>query len=192
MIGKVLISAVVTAVLLGAAAAPGRAAAQQIAGPTATPVSDSSFLQMAGSLGLLGAKLGRLAADKGTSPAVRDFGKRMVTDYATANEEIAAGARAAAYPAPVMLRPHQQLYERFVRTGRGSFDRKYLAEMLSQQADAGRLFQAEAEGGTVASVKAMAGRMLPAVQQRLTLARQAAGAIGATVTATAQGGRQGY
>jgi putative membrane protein len=190
MMGKVLVSVAVT-VLLGGASAAGQAAAQQ-SGPALTAASDSSFLQMAGSLGLLAAKLGRLAADKGSSPMVREFGQRMVTDYATANEEIAAGTRAAAYPAPVILRQHALLYERFVRIGKGSFDRKYLAEMQSQQAEAGRLFQAEAEGGTVASVKAMAARMLPAVQQRLMLARETAGAIGATVTATAQGERQGY
>ena len=35
----------------------------------------------AGSAGLLQVKLGKLAEKKGTSPAVVEFGKGMVTDY---------------------------------------------------------------------------------------------------------------
>jgi putative membrane protein len=192
MIGNVLVSAALSALLLGTAATPREVAAQAIAGPATPALSDSSFLQMAGSLGLLSAKLGRLAAEKSTSPAIRDLAQRMVTDYTIANGEIAAGTRAAAYPAPLMLRQHAQVYERFVRTGKGSFDRKYLAEAMSQQAETERLFRAEAEGGTVMSVKLLASRMLPAVQQRLALARQTAETGGVTATAAVDRGRQGY
>jgi putative membrane protein len=194
MVVKLLAPAAVTALLL-TAAGPGQATAQQAvaqqaSAPSTALASDSSFLQTAGSLGLLQVKLGKLAEEKGSSPAVRDFGKRMVADYSKANEDLAAAAKGAAYPAPAILRQHAQLYERFVRMGKGSFDKKYMAEMTSQHGDAARLFQAEAEGGKVASLKALAGKMLPTVQQHSALAAQTAGAVGADVTAVA-GGRQG-
>jgi putative membrane protein len=193
MVVRYLAPAAVTALLLSAAGGLGQASAQQLAAQqvSRTAVSDSSFLQMAGSLGLLQVKLGKLAEEKGTSPAVRDFGKRMVADYSKANEAIAAAAKGSAYPAPVILRQHAQLYERFVRMGKGGFDKKYMAQMVSEHNDAARMFQAEADGGKVASLKALAGQLLPTVQQHSSLAAQTAGSVGADVTAAAEGGRQG-
>jgi putative membrane protein len=145
--------------------------------------ADSSFIQMAGSLGLLQVKLGKLAEEKGSSPAVRDFGKRMVAEYSKANEELAAGAKQAAYPAPVLMRQHKQEVARFLGTGRGSFDKNYMAEMVSHHGEAVKLFQRESESGRVASLKQLASRMLPTLQQHMTLATQTAGSVGAEVTA---------
>jgi putative membrane protein len=153
--------------------------------------TDSSFIQMAASLGLLQVKLGKLAQEKGSSAGVRDFGQRMVADYTKANEELAAGAKAAAYPAPVLLREHRQVYDRIAGTGRGSFDKKYMAEMVAEHGDAVRLFQQEADAGRVASLKQLAANMLASVQQHLSLATETAGAVGADVTAAAAGERKG-
>jgi putative membrane protein len=186
MVVKFLAPAAVTALLLSATVGPAQAVAQQ-----AAVASDSSFIQMAGSLGLLQVRLGKLAEEKGSSSVVRDFGKRMQADYAKANEELAAGAKQSAYPAPVLLRQHQQVVERFKGMSRSSFDKKYMAEMLNEHGEAVRLFQQESEGGRVASLKQLASRMLPTLQQHLALATQTAGSVGADETATASGARQG-
>lgn len=186
MVVKFLAPAAVTALLLSATMGPAPAVAQQ-----ASQVSDSSFIQMAGSLGLLQVKLGKLAEEKGSSSVVRDFGKRMQADYAKANEELATGAKQSAYPAPILLRQHQQVVERFKGMSRSSFDKKYMAEMLNQHGEAVRLFQRESEGGRVASLKQLASSMLPTLQRHLALATETAGTVGADVTATASGSRQG-
>ena len=186
MVVKFLAPAAVTALLLSVTVGPAQAVAQQ-----AAVASDSSFIQMAGSLGLLQLRLGKLAEEKGSSSVVRDFGKRMQADYAKANEELTTGAKQSAYPAPVLLRQHQQVVERFKGMSRSSFDKKYMAEMLNQHGEAVRLFQQESEGGRVASLKQLASRMLPTLQQHLALATQTAGSVGADVTATASGSRQG-
>ncbi len=68
--------------------------------------------------------------------------------------------------------------------GRSSFDKKYMAEMLKRHSEEVRLFQQESEGGRVQSLKQLASRMLPQLQQRLTLATQTAGSVGADVTAS--------
>src|SRR5882724_5006763 len=115
MIVKFLASGALTGLLLNATVGAAPAAAQQ-----ATLGADSSFIQMAASLGLLQVKLGKLAQEKGSSAVVRDFGKRMVNDYSKANEELAAGAKQAAYPAPVLLREDRQVYDRIAGTGRNS------------------------------------------------------------------------
>jgi putative membrane protein len=186
MVGKFLASAMVSALFLSSAMDPSQAVAQQ-----AVASSDSSFIQTAGSLGLLQVKLGKLAEDKGSSPAVRDFGKRMVADYSKANEELAAGAKQAAYPTPTLMRQHQQVLDRFKTIGGSSFDKKYMTEMVNEQSEAVRIYQQEAERGRVASLKELASKMLPTVQQHMSLAAQTAGSVGADVTATASGERQG-
>jgi putative membrane protein len=176
---KKLVPAAVTGLLLSAAVSVAPAAAQQ-----PSLATDSSFMQAVGSVGLLQVKLGKVVEKKGSSAAVLEFGRRMVADYATANEELAAAAKQAAFPAPVLLRDHQRIADRFARMGRGSFDKNYMAEMVKRHSEAVRLFQQESEGGRVQSLKQLASKMLPQLQQRLTLATQTAGAVGADVTAS--------
>ena len=153
MVVKYLALTGLAGLVLTAAVGPTQAMAQQ-----AVAATDSSFIQMASSLGLLKAKLGKLAQEKGTSPSVKDFGQRMVTDYAKVNEQLAAGAKGAAYPAPVIMRQHKQVYERLASTGSGSFDKKYMEEMVAEYGQAVRLYQEEAERGRVASLKQLATR----------------------------------
>ena len=103
MLVRFLAPAALAGLVLTAAVGPTQAVAQQ------AMASDSVFILKAASLGLLQSKLGKLAQEKGSSPSVRDFGKRMVADYTKANEELAAGAKQAAYPAPVLLREDRQV-----------------------------------------------------------------------------------
>ena len=63
--------------------------------------------------------------------------------------------------------------------------------MVAQYADAVRLYQQESDKGRVASLKQLATSLLPTVQQHMSLATQTAGAVGADVTATAGGEREG-
>ena len=179
MVVKFLAPAVVTGLLLSAIGSPA-----QTAGKNATLGTDSSFIQMAGSLGLLQVQLGKLAEQKGSSPAVKDFGKQMVTEYSQVNKDLAAAAKQAAFPAPVLMRQHQQILDLFVSTGGSSFDKKYMAEMVSEHQAATQLFQQESERGRVASLKELASRLLPTVQQHATLATETAGSVGVEVSST--------
>jgi putative membrane protein len=186
MVVNILVPGAVTGLLLSAAMGAAPAAAQE-------PVSlttDSSFIQMAGSVGLVQVKLGKLAEKKGSSAAVMEFGRQMVSDYSKANEELAGAAKQAAFPAPVLLRQHQQIVDRFSRMGRSSFDQDYMAEVVKHHSEVVRLFQQESESGRIQSLKQLAARMLPELQQRLTLATQTAGSVGADVTASGSEAKQ--
>jgi putative membrane protein len=180
MVVKNLVSAAVAGLFLSAAVGLAPAAAQQ---PTSL-ASDSIFIANAGSAGLLQAKLGKLAEKKGSSSAVVEFGKRMITEYTKTNEELKAAAKEAAFPAPVLLRQDQQTFDRFNRMGRSSFDKAYMAEMVGRQNEAVRLFQQESAEGRVQSLKQLASRMLPEVEQRLSLATQTARSVGVDLTAS--------
>jgi len=186
MLAKNAISASFAGLFLSAVVNLAPAAAQQ----PQSLASDSAFIARAASAGLLQVKLGKLAEKKGTNPSVVDFGKRMVADYSKANEELKSAAKNAGFLAPVLMRHDQQIFDRFNSMGRSSFDKKYMAEMVEQHNEEVRLFQGEAAGGRVQSLKQLASRMLPDLQQRLTLATQTAGSVGANVTASASKGNQ--
>jgi len=184
MLVKTRAYAAVTGLLLGFTVGAAPAAAQQ-----ASLVSDSLFILRAGSIGLLQAKLAKLAERKGSSEAVVEFGKRMTADYSNANEELAAAAKQAAYPAPVLLREHKQIAERFNGMGRSSFDKAYMEEVVKHHNEALQLFREESESGRVVSLKQLASRMLPDVRQRLALAAETSSSVGADVTSTSAGGQ---
>jgi putative membrane protein len=185
-----LLAPAAAALILTALATPTPASAQTAAQHVAL-ASDSAFLQTVGSLGLLQVKLGKLAEQKASSDVVKDFGKRMATEYAEANEQLAAGAKQAAYPRPVLLRQHQQIFDRFNTMGKSSFDKNYMAEMVSEHDEAARFFEQEAKDGRIASLKQLAAGMLSDAQQRQSLASQTASSVGADVTATTSAERQG-
>ena len=187
MVVKNLVAALVTGLFLNVAGDPAPVAAQQ----PKSLASDSVFIQRAGSVGLLQVKLGQLAEKKGSSPAVVEFGKRMVTDYSKANEELKAAAKAAGYPAPVLSRQDQQIFDRFQGKGRSSFDKAYMAQMVAQHNEEVRLFKGESAGGRVQSLKQLATRMLPDTEQRLSLATETAGSVGVDVTASSAAASQG-
>jgi putative membrane protein len=187
MVVKNLVAAAVTGLFLSAALGSSPAAAQQ----AKSLASDSVFLQRAGSVGLLQVKLGQLAEKKGSSPAVVEFGKRMVTDYSKANEELKAAAKVAGFPAPALLRQDQQIFDRFNGKGRSSFDKAYMAQMVAQHDEEVRLFKGESAGGRVQSLKQLAARMLPDMEQRLSLATETAGSVGVDVTASSAAASEG-
>ena len=177
---KYFVPSAVTSLLLSAVVGVAPAAAQR----STALVADSSFMQAAASLGLLQAKLGKVAQDKASSTAVQEFGRQMVADYTKTNEELKEAAKQAAFPRPTLLREHAQMADRYSRMSRSSFDKAYMAEAVNIHSEAVRLFQQEAEGGKVASLKQLASRMLPELQQHLKVAVETASSVGADVTAS--------
>ncbi len=183
---RFLATAAITSLVLNAIFSiltPTTAAAQTAAQHTAL-ATDSNFIQSAMSVGLLQAQLGKMAQEQGTNDVVRDYAKRIVADYATLNQQLATGARQAAYPHPVLLRPHQKIVDRFNYMSKSHFDKEYMVETVRQHDEAVRLFEQEAKDGKVASLKQLAASLLPDLQQDQALAQKAAGAVGAAEVTT--------
>jgi putative membrane protein len=69
------------------------ATAQQRTSATETakklPAAEQTFLMKAAQHGKAEVALGKLATERGTSPAVKQFGERMVADHGKAGEELA-------------------------------------------------------------------------------------------------------
>lgn len=134
---------------------------------------DQQFLQEIGQSTLGEVALGNLAAQKGTTPAVRLFGRWMASTDALASRQLAAMVErmhGPAQPAAVTAGQQAELQEMQGLSG-AEFDRQYLQMMVPGHQKEIALFQREAQGGQDVLVKAFAQEMVPTAQEHLAAVR---------------------
>jgi putative membrane protein len=132
--------------------------------------SDQKFVMEAAMGGMAEVELGRLAAQKGASDEVRQFGQRMVDDHSKANEELMRVASGKGWTPPAALdAKHQAEMQRLSAMSGERFDKEYVKMMVKDhKKDVGE-FQKEAGRGTDADVKAFASSTLPTLQEHLQM-----------------------
>jgi putative membrane protein len=132
--------------------------------------SDSKFVMNAAMGGMEEVELGRLAAQKGASDEVRQFGQRMVDDHSKANEQLMQIASGKGMTPPTTLdAKHQAAMQKLSALSGEKFDKEYVKMMVSDhKKDVGE-FQKEASGGKDADVKAFASSTLPTLQEHLQM-----------------------
>lgn len=117
-------------------------------------------------------KLGALAASRGHSRAVRDFGSMLARDH----------RRAKAQAVPVAARHHVRVpaamadeardeYAKLQRMRGAAFDREFARYMVDDHRKDIAEFAAEANSGDPADVRALARQTLPALRKHLATAR---------------------
>jgi len=117
------------------------------------------------------AELGKLAQTKGKSKAVQDFGKRMASDHANANETLLdlPGAKQAAIPKG--LDPeHQRIRSELEKASEEDFDVAYLTSQVQDHQKTANLLLWEMSFGQSSAITAYASETLPMVMQHLELA----------------------
>ncbi len=151
------------------------AAAKAQVNPTLS-TTDAGFMTTATRGGIAEVQMGRLAQQRGNSPAVRRFGERLVTDHTQANQEMLALARQKQITPPdSMGAQHQQIYDRLSGLRGRAFDRAYIQAMVEDHQEDVQAFQTEARDGTDPDVKAFAQRHLPMLQEHLQAAQRLEG-----------------
>ena len=94
-------------------------------------VADKHFIKAAAQGGLAEVKLGQLAADKGGTDAVKDFGNKMVKDHSALNDAMKPFADKAGVPVPTELSAKDQaLYNRLNGLHGAAFDSAYTSAMV--------------------------------------------------------------
>jgi putative membrane protein len=122
--------------------------------------------------GLMEVELGRVAAQKGTSDAVKQFGQRMVDDHSKANEELMTLASSKGITLPTTLDDkHQKQLTKMSAMSGAEFDRAYSKNMLSDHKKDVSEFEKESTRATDPDLKAFAAKTLPTLQQHLQLAQ---------------------
>ena len=140
---------------------------------------DRDFLMDAAMGGLMEVELGRVAAQQGTSEAVKQFGQRMVDDHSKANQELMTLATSKGITLPTTLDDkHREHVTKMSAMSGADFDREYSKMMLSDHRKDVSEFEKESTRGTDADLKAFATKTLPTLKEHLKMAEALPGAKG--------------
>src|SRR3954468_15734296 len=115
--------------------------------------SDKMFVEKAAVGGMFEVKSSQLAQQMGSSPTVKTFAARMVTDHQKANQELMALARQKGWQVPAALAPkhHDMLSQLRQGQGGGSgpagdrFDRAYMEIQVKAHDKTVALFEKAAQ-----------------------------------------------
>jgi putative membrane protein len=140
---------------------------------------DHDFIMDAAMGGLMEVELGRVAAQKGMSDAVKQFGQRMVDDHSQANSELMSLASSKGITLPTELdAKHRAEVTKFSAMSGAELDREYTKMMVSDHRKDVSEFEKESTRGTDADLKAFATKTLPTLQEHLRMAEALPGAKG--------------
>jgi len=129
---------------------------------------DAAFAVKAAQGGLAEVKLGRLAAEKGSSAEVKAFGRQMVDDYGKANEHLKSVAESEGMTLPSDVNGKQQaMYDRLSKLSGDEFDSAYVKGMIMDHQEDIKDFKKESQSGTDEKIKSFAAQTLPVVEEHL-------------------------
>jgi putative membrane protein len=133
-------------------------------------MADHKFAMEAAMGGMMEVELGRLAAQKGASDEVRQFGQRMVDDHSKANEQLTQIASTKGLTPPSALdAKHQAEMQKLSALSGEKFDKEYVKMMVKDhKKDVGE-FQKEAGRGADPDIKAFAASALPTLREHLQM-----------------------
>ena len=133
---------------------------------------DRNFAMEAAMGGMMEVELGRVAAQRGTSEAVKQFGQRMVDDHSAANQELMTLASSKGMTLPTALdEKHQEQVTKLSAMSGAEFDRAYSRMMLSDHEKDVKAFERQGSKGGDPDLRAFATKTLPTLQQHLEMAR---------------------
>jgi len=153
-----------SASLIGLASLPASAALS---------AADKHFAMEAASGGLAEVQAGQLAQQRASSPQVRTFGSRMVTDHSQANDDLQQIAQQENLDLPQQPNSKDKaLLQRLQGLNGTAFDQTYAQAMVRDHQTDIALFRREAQSGQDPGLKAFAQKTLPILQQHLQMAQQ--------------------
>ena len=106
-------------------------AAEEAGGNMKATAADKAFMKKAADGGMTEVELGQLAAEKGGSDAVKDFGNQMVKDHTKINDNLKelAGKMNVTLPASVNAK-HKAVIDKMSGLSGAAFDNAYVPEMV--------------------------------------------------------------
>jgi putative membrane protein len=118
-----------------------------------------------------GVALGTLAVERGSSDTVKQFGRKMVDDHTMANDELKQLVTAGGVNVLDALdSKHQARVAELATLSGAEFDKAYIKDQVKCHHQNVKVFQQEAQYGSVQQVKILASKSLPTLQQRVELA----------------------
>jgi putative membrane protein len=135
--------------------------------------SDTGFTKQAAEGGMAEVAKGKLAAEKGSHDAVKQFGQKMVDDHTKAGDELKsiASGKSINLPGETTKTPQQALLAKLEKLEGAAFDRAYVDDQIRDHEKTIALFEREAKTGKDAELKAFAEKTLPTLKEHLSMVR---------------------
>ena len=150
--------------------------------------TDQQFVNKVAASNLLEVRLAQFAQTKAQSPAVKEFGQRMVVDHTASQKQWMEIAKKNGIVFKADLSPQQVAQaEQLKNLSGAAFDRSYMSLMVQNHRDNVAAFQNERNAAHSADVRQLIETSLPTLQGHVSLAQQIGSQVGADMTATAGG-----
>jgi putative membrane protein len=140
---------------------------------------DRKFMMDAAAGGMAEVAMARLATERASSDAVKQYAQHMIDDHTKANEELMqlAGTKGVTLPTGPDAK-HQAMMAKMQGLSGAAFDHEYLKNAgVKDHEKMEKLFQKESGGAKDADTKAFAAKTLPTVQEHLRMAREMSGSM---------------
>jgi putative membrane protein len=171
----------------GPGMAPGGTTPMDQGGTQAPRWDDKKFAKEAAIGGLAEVELGKLAQQKASSDAVKQFAQKMVDDHSKANEELKQVASKEGLDLPTALdKKHQSRLDKMSKLSGADFDKAYIKDQLKDHKEDVSKFKDEASKGTVPGVKDFASKTLPTLEQHLQMVKDLHKSGGTTTVSEAK------
>jgi putative membrane protein len=144
-----------------------------MAADTGLSPADRAFVAKAAQGGLMEVAAGKLAAQRGLDPAVKEFGQKMVTDHTAANDKLKSLADSKQMVLPDSVSPDENAALGKLEGLNGTdFDKAYSQMMVKDHIDDISEFEKEVKKGQDADVKTFAENTLQTLRHHLMLANR--------------------
>jgi putative membrane protein len=131
-------------------------------------VDDKKFAKDAAMGGLYEVELGKVAAQKGASDGVKQFGQKMVDDHSKANDQLKEILTKESIDVPTSLdSKHQSRLDKISKLSGPAFDKAYIKDQVKDHEKDVDSFKLEAQNGHDPNIKQFASSTLPTLQQHL-------------------------
>ncbi|WP_407156130.1 DUF4142 domain-containing protein [Bradyrhizobium sp. STM 3557] len=159
--------------------APGKPAPHQIND------ADRIFVRALALGGLAEVDLAKLAAQKASSTAVKDFAQRMIKDHSEANDRLASLAKANGIALPDQFDSEQRsMRDRLQQAGKTEFDHAYIRGQITDHQKTVQLLIYQIGSGENEDLKTFASDTLPIVLDHLRMAQSIAAEISGAAQAS--------
>jgi putative membrane protein len=134
---------------------------------------DQEFMNKAAQGGMAEVMLGQTASSKGTSPDVKNFGNRMVSDHGKANDELKQLAQTKGVTLPADVDDEsKKMADKLSKLSGKDFDKAYIDGMVEDHEKDVKEFEKASKNAKDPDLKAWAAKTLPTLQDHLKMAKE--------------------
>jgi putative membrane protein len=137
--------------------------------------STPDFVQKAAMSGMYEVEAGKVAAEKGQSDAVKEFGQHMVEAHSQTAQKLKGIVQAENIKVDLPTEldsTHKQLIDELNAASAADFDKTYRKQQVKAHKQAVDLFDSYSKKGDNAAVKQFAAKTLPVIEEHLATAKK--------------------